>query len=117
MLKPLGNSIFVISLIGYCVLKFTRNTGLESGFLHAYVADFLAMPVFMPIILTLIRLFKRNPLVVMTTTQIVATMILFAFWFEVIFPSLSDAFSPDPWDIVAYVLGAAVFAHIQNKPG
>lgn len=85
--------------------------------LTAHLADFLALPLELTLVLWLMRRYYfRNPAFVLPTSWIVSTGVFFALWFEGILPYFSAYATADWLDVLAYGLGGLVFWRYLNRP-
>jgi len=115
MNRPLTNPWFLIVGVAYLILLVLKKTGVYIAVLSDYGADLLALPVALSITLWVIRRSKaerkdfRYP-----WTYILVAVLVFAVLFEWIFPSMTDRFTADWIDIIAYGLGGVFFAWKLN---
>lgn len=115
MNRPLSRPWFLIAFVCYLTLFILKKSGIYMVGLSDYGADLLALPVALGIALWVIRKSKpdrqdyRLP-----WTLILAAVVIFAVLFEGLFPMWSDRFTADPLDVVAYGLGASLFAWKLN---
>ncbi|MCB9235597.1 MAG: magnesium citrate secondary transporter [Bacteroidia bacterium] len=116
MKSPLSHPLFLVSLGIYLVLFILKKTHHPIPFLSDYGADFLLMPVVMPFAQYVIRLSDpRRREFVFTWHHLLVGWILFSLLFEGLFPALTDRFTRDWWDVLAYVLGGLLFWWVNKK--
>lgn len=85
--------------------------------LSSYLADFLALPLELTVVLWLMRRFYfRNPRFVLPTSWIVATWAVLAVWFEGVLPLFTAEATADWLDVLAYAAGGVVFGRWLNRP-
>lgn len=108
--------IIVLSLMVFIYLVcFLLKSFSFPGILTSYVNDFLSLPIVLTLLLVILRKFKNN-----SEYMLSYTMIFFAFLyqttiFEFILPNISERYTYDVWDIVAYAVGGVFFLLIQNR--
>lgn len=119
MSHPLSHPLFIVSLLSYGVLLALKKTGHYIPLLSDHAADLLAMPIVLAIALWAVRktdATRRN--YTFSWLHIAFATILYGFLFEFLFPRLSERHTSDLWDLLAYVIGAFLFALLLNrKPG
>jgi hypothetical protein len=116
-MRILRHPFFGIACGLYLALKATRSSALRLPIVHDYLADFLCMPVVMGIALAILRRWvSRDEGSTLSSALMVGTVLLYSFLFEYWFPSISPNFTADPWDVLAYALGAVAFHVFLNRP-
>jgi hypothetical protein len=116
-MKNLKDPVFLL----FCTL-FTGNKMLEINgvfipFVHAYMDDLICLPVILNIILFLFRKFiYPDDQYCFPLFFILSALLMFSLAFEVLLPLRSDAYTADPWDILAYSLGG-IFFHFRFNTG
>ncbi len=93
------------------------RAGIYVPYLHAYLADLLCLPV----VLTLVLAFRRyvvlgQPTHCLSAGQITLAIIYCSLFFEVWMPRLSERYTGDWRDVLAYALGGLAFARWLNRP-
>jgi len=83
--------------------------------LNNYGADFFCMPVMLSLALIIVRKIKRQPQLFFHGGHTLACTIYVALCFEFLLPKLSNKFTPDSYDVLAYVGGAVVYGVFQRK--
>lgn len=117
MKHPISHPFFVVSLLVYGALLLLKKTGHHILLLSDHGADLLAMPVVLSIALFAVRHTDRSRShFVFHWLHIAFAAALYGFLFEWLFPRLSDRHTADPWDLLAYGLGAILFAIFLNHP-
>lgn len=116
MNRPLTSPWFLIAGVAYLILLILKKTGVYFVGLSDYGADLLAMPVALSIALWVIRRSSSEQKTYrLSWTLIASGVVIFSVLFEGLFPLLSERFTADPIDVVAYALGAAFFAWKLNS--
>ena len=116
MKNPLVNVWFLAFLKVYFILFVLKKLGVYLGPVSDYGADLLALPVVLSIALWAIRISRperrsyRLPI-----WMVVFTVALYGFLFEWWFPQVTDRFTGDWLDVVAYAIGGAFFAWKMNE--
>ncbi|MEM0996619.1 MAG: hypothetical protein AAGN35_06055 [Bacteroidota bacterium] len=112
----LFHPVFAASLIIYLVLFALKKAEIYLPFISDYAADFLTMPVVLTLALLGIRRSRadrRN--YTFPWTYVAFAVAMYAFLFEFLFPRLTERFTADPWDILAYAMGGVVFYFTVNR--
>ena len=114
----LRNPVFLISAglfwITYTLEYFKIFTW---PFVHHYLDDLLAIPVILTLAVAVQRQWiYRNPQYVLSKIQVIFAVLYLSIWFEGVLPVLSDKYTRDIWDILAYIIGAFVFYWFINRP-
>ncbi|QNF33173.1 magnesium citrate secondary transporter [Adhaeribacter swui] len=117
-MQILRNPIFLISAgifwITYTLEYFKIFTW---PFVHYYLDDVLAMPVILTLTVAVQRQWiYRNSQYVLSKTQVIFAVVYLSIWFEGVLPALSDKYTRDAWDVVAYVAGSCLFYKFINRP-
>lgn len=81
-------------------------------FIRSYFMDLLCMPVICGIILFLLRLFKKDFYLI--KLHLVSLTIMYAIYFEIIMPPISERYTADIWDVVMYAIGSFLFYQVQK---
>ena len=116
MKNPLRNPWFLIFLFAYLVLFILKKSGVYIWLVSDYAADLLAVPVVLSIALWAIRISRPDRRDYhLKLWMIVFTVVLYAFLFEWAFPRMTDRFTADPWDALAYAIGGGFFAWRMNR--
>lgn len=86
-----------------------------SSWVHGYLDDFLALPLILFSILLLFRMviFKGKTYTI-PYMYIILTWAFFSVYFEVWLPRKNNAFTADPWDMLAYGAGGILFVLMQK---
>lgn len=101
----------VILSISYLVLD---QIGVEFPvFIRFYFMDLLCMPVICGIILFLLRIFKKDFYLI--KSHLVSLTMMYAIYFEVIMPPISERYTADIWDVVMYAVGSFLFYQVQKN--
>lgn len=100
----------VILSFSYLVLD---QIGVEFPvFIRFYFMDLLCMPVICGIILFLLRFFRKD--FYLTKSHLVSLTMMYAIYFEIIMPPISERYTADIWDVVMYALGSFLFYQVQK---
>jgi hypothetical protein len=116
-MRVIKNPFFLVSCLLFWLNQYLEKVqGIFIPFVHAYLDDLLAMPVVLGIALQVfqwIHPLKDN--FRFSKVQVLVGWLYFSFLFEWLLPRWSDTYVGDPWDGVAYGLGAVLFYRLINK--
>jgi hypothetical protein len=111
--RYLLDPLFLACVGLYFLNRLVIKPNCDIHFFHAWLNDLICIPFWVPIMLAGMRLFRLrrhdNP---PTVAEIGIPLILWSWWFEIYLPNLATLehrHYADPWDIVAYSIGA-IFA-------
>ena len=114
--NPLKHPLFISSVLVYAVLLVMKKTGVYVPFISDYLADFLVMPVVLSVAMFGVRRTGEG------RTQyrfawwhVAGAVVLYGFLFEWAFPMITDRFTADPWDLLAYAAGGVLFFFGMNR--
>ncbi|MDZ4666427.1 MAG: hypothetical protein SGJ00_00955 [bacterium] len=106
---------YVWILLVFALDKLVQAVILAPNFVRNYLDDLLLIPLVMGASLQLQHyLVAKN--FNFSYTAILATCGFFTIAFEGIAPLLTKTYTLDPWDIMAYFIGAVFFALFMNYP-
>lgn len=110
---------FIICVILFLLHQFMQKIlGVPIAVLDPYLDSFLAMPILLTLLVVERRLlFRRGPAYCLSIGSIVAATIFVALVAELVFPVLSERFTADWWDVLAYALGGMLFYYAINCYG
>jgi hypothetical protein len=90
--------------------------GWLPGVLNSYLTDVACLPLELTLALVVLRYgYFRRPAFVLPTAWIGAAWLVTAAWFELLLPRLRPGATADPLDVLAYALGALLFARWLNR--
>lgn len=81
----------------------------------SYLADLLCMPVLLILTTISIRWIKGWVTFLLSGKMILFTLIYLSLVFELLLPQLSARYTADPFDLVAYGVGALLFYLLQSR--
>ena len=111
------NPVLVVCTLVFAINQVFDHTGVYIPFVHAYLDDFLTLPLSGALILFVQRfLTYRNPAYVLPVWQVAFLWLVFSVWFEWYLPQQSAAYVQNGWDVVAYALGGVLFQFTINRP-
>lgn len=108
--------VALVSALLYGVNRVLITPNWNVPFLQSYLGDFLALPVYLPLSITLAE--KLNLLddsFTLGVKHILGAVLLFAVLFEGLLPRLDASSTSDPRDILAYLGGGIVLLVIANR--
>ncbi len=85
-------------------------------FFRNYLNDFLCLPLLLSCFVCFIRTFRNRPTFGLQMNMILFACLYLAIVFEYLLPQISNSFTSDSFDVIAYALGGIYFACIQNFP-
>ena len=112
-----GPSLVILMLcaVVFIVLRCVETSGGLPRFAASYLDDLICLPMVLGSILVAHRFLVR-PLTRLALSHSLAVFLVFSLYFELILPRLSNNFTGDPWDIVMYAVGFAIFQRGVNRP-
>lgn len=108
-MKVLGNVFFTMALGWYFWHLVHRLNGIyEGGFIGAYLADLIVIPIVCTTVQWVLNQ-RKNP-VQLSVIQIAAIVVVFSMYCEVWLPyTNASKYTQDIWDIACYAIGATVY--------
>lgn len=114
-MKLLLNPFFLLAIGLYLVNRFLLPVLDLTQYRVPYLNDILALPVVLTVTLWLQqKLFPRSCRLRLNAAQVVFAVIYFAVFFEGILPALSDRYTRDYWDMLAYAVGGIIYYFLLN---
>ena len=114
----LRHPLFLASVVVYAAYQLNRRVlhWALPPWLTSYLSDVLCLPVLLSLALAAHQLaYGRRA--TLPATWVGAAWAGVALWFEVVWPHWSTQAVADPWDALAYAVGALGFQCWLNKPG
>ncbi|MDQ3192323.1 MAG: magnesium citrate secondary transporter [Bacteroidota bacterium] len=93
-----------------------KQFGIFIPFIHAYLDDFLCMPVVLTLTLYILQMILKEERFRLSKYQVIFAIIYFSVMFELVLPAFSSKYTSDVMDIAAYLIGAFVFYKYINRP-
>lgn len=107
--KFLKDKLFIISVILYLINSLTIRMGINNNyFMRNYFNDLLLIPVALPIVLYLIKLFKFRNDNYPSFSEIFICLIVWSIMFEFVGPKIMNKGTADIYDVLAYSVGAII---------
>jgi hypothetical protein len=99
-------------ILGFLILGFMGNQvlercGIRVPFLYSYLDDLLVVPITLGIYHLLPHPAKKPSIHPLLFTLV--CVLGYSFHFEVLMPSISNKYTADMWDVVAYCCGALFY--------
>lgn len=115
----LKSPVFIICLVLFLLHQFLQKVlAVHIPIIDPYLDSFLTMPILLTLLVVERRfLFRRGSTYCLSIGSIVAATIFVALVVELVFPALSDRFTADWWDVLAYALGSILFHYTINGYG
>lgn len=110
--RPQG--LLVVSVFLFLINQLAEHQGLHFKWISSYLDDVLCMPIVLGLTLLIFKSFRGKNYIfpvgfIGLSTAYVGLMA------EFVFPKYSDAFTYDPYDFIAYGIGACLFFFLGNK--
>lgn len=103
-------SLVIVSGLLFLFHQYLQNeTDINIRFLNNYLDPFVLMPLLLYAVLWERRIVFSDNNLVLNYTDILGYFILVVLLGEVLFPLISEEFTADYWDILAYALGTLVY--------
>src|SRR5947207_11687599 len=107
--RYLVDPLFLCCCALYALNRFWLKGHFSSTFLHGYFNDTLLIPCALPLMLWLQRqLGLRRDDATPRVSEVLFHFVIWSVLFEVIGPHIVRHATGDPWDVVAYVIGAGL---------
>jgi len=92
-------------------------SGITIPILHEYLDDVLCLPIVLSVILVIHRQYRlKCSYYILPFSHILLSVLVIAALFEIVLPNMSPRFTGDPFDVLAYMLGALIFVKYINVP-
>jgi hypothetical protein len=109
--RYLADPLFLLASSLYALNRFVLKPRVHSAFLHNHFNDLLLIPCALPPLLLMQRLLKlRADDEFPKLSEIALYLTVWSILFEVLGPYIIPWTVGDPWDVVAYTVGAAFAA-------
>jgi len=95
--------VSILLFLGHQYLQ--RVLQLNIPFLDNYLDPALLMPILLYAVLWERRIILKNTNIMLSNSELLGYFILMAIFGEILFPLLSERFTADYWDILAYAIG------------
>lgn len=107
--------LFIGMLLTYLVLLVSKKTGLFfPELINSYLSDLLCIPLVLSIARYAIAYWINDACFQLNRWHMAFTSIAFALVFELILPKFSTVYTADPFDALAYGIGALLFDRLQS---
>ncbi len=117
MIRFLTRPLFLLLTALFLANQLIEHFGIVVPFVHAYLDDFLTLPLGLSFVLFVQRfLVYRDGRYSLPVWQIVFAWVVFSVWFELILPQYKATSVANVWDVVAYAAGGLVFYRRMNQP-
>lgn len=115
-MHTLYHPVFLFCLFLFCTNQVLELTGIYVWPLYTHLDDLLCLPIVLSIALAVERVYFQNCRYVFPVHYIIGAVIAFTVFFEGILPFFYKRHIADVVDVLAYVVGAAVFQVTINRP-
>ena len=111
----------IIILVIVCAVFFLVHQYLQMlvqvniPLLDNYLDPVMVMPLLLYAVLWERRIFLKNKSIVLSYTEILGYFLLVVIFGEILFPIISEKFTADYWDILAYALGTLAYKVARKK--
>lgn len=108
--KKLLLGVFVLYALHYLF----KQESIYPQLLKYYLGDLLCMPIVLSIALILMSIIYFKKYARLSILQIGLATFLFSIYFELLLPSLDNAYVQDPFDVLCYALGGFFYGIVFN---
>ena len=106
MLSQLKHPLLISCLLIAATVEALEKTGFSTPFIHWYLSDLVCMPIFLFLSEGLEGVATNNSSLKYDAPKIIAVWIVVSIVYEAILPSISEKFTRDLFDVIAYAAGA-----------
>ena len=114
-MNSLKHTLFISAAILTTANEIIERSGYSIPYLNSYLDDLACFPVVLTIGLAFLRWMQRSRSYVLSKAQVVLAVIYFSVVFEGILPAVSENYTRDPLDVIAYSAGAFLFWRYINR--
>jgi hypothetical protein len=116
MMATLKQPAFLLLVVLFGVHQVLQKFyGIHLGWLSYYIDPLLGMPILLTLLLAERRyLLKKGKAYQFSALEVGVAVAALSFIFEILFPVLSDRFTADWRDGIAYAVGGAIFYYFLN---
>lgn len=114
---PITNKkiLFLFAVITYWTFFFAKRNGyVAHPLIQGYLSDLLAVPLMLGVILIVLRWYTNDSRFKISNLRILFAFAYISVVFEWFIPMYKSTFHADWWDVLAYGVGAVLYAIIQN---
>lgn len=102
--------LVIVSALLFLIHQYVQmRVQLDIAFLDNYLDPAILMPLILYALLWERRILLRNRNIVLSYTDIFGYFLLMVIIGEILFPFISEKFTADYWDILAYALGTLAY--------
>jgi len=111
IIKPLFNSLFIFSFILFSIHQILqKKLGISFVWIDSYLDDILFMPIVLNLLLVERRLYyTSNETYKFSKLDYIIITIFLGIVIEIGFPMISNAFTFDYYDFLAYAVGTMIY--------
>lgn len=107
--------LVLLSALLFCIHQVLQmQIQINIPFLDNYLDPFLLMPLILYALLWERRILLKNKTIDLSYTDILGYFLLMVLTGEVLFPQISDKFTADYGDILAYALGTLTYVFVRK---
>lgn len=107
--------LVLLSALLFCIHQYLQmQIQINIPFLDNYLDPFLLMPLILYALLWERRILLKNKTIDLSYTDILGYFLLMVLTGEVLFPQISDKFTADYGDILAYALGTLTYVFVRK---
>lgn len=107
--------LVLLSALLFCIHQVLQmQIQINIPFLDNYLDPFLLMPLILYALLWERRILLKNKTIDLSYTDILGYFLLMVLTGEVLFPQISERFTADYWDILAYALGTLTYVFVRK---
>jgi len=115
-LKLITNSYFIGAILLYVTIQMLRTYQISTPTLiNNYLTDFLCLPIVIVFSTIGIRFLKRDKNYWPSLEMVLSLGLFFSIVFELVLPRISQSFTGDAGDMIAYFVGIVFYYLIIHK--
>lgn len=116
-MKLLKHPLFLGSALLTTAHGVAERMKFNIPYISSYLDDLACFPVVLTLGLAFLRRITGSPNYILSREQVILAVVYFSVMFEGVLPGISENYTRDPLDIIAYSAGAFLFAkYINRKP-
>lgn len=115
MSKSLSYILFIVFFAAFSINWLLQRNGIHVPVLHAYMDDFICVPVVLfPVLLIYRKWIAKSDSYVLPIGYIISTCLILSLVFEIVLPIKNTNHTSDPMDMFLYGIGGVLFWFMQK---
>jgi len=115
-MQTLRHPLFLLCLSLFCLNQALERAQVYIWPLHTHLDDLLCLPLTLRMVLAVQHLYFRDSGMVLPVRHVVFAVAAYSVCFELLLPLYKPIYTADVLDVLAYMLGGALFHIYLNKP-